>query len=173
MCAIPQMEHFFLDVANIPMEELKYCDVKEIGMELDWFSHVFGRTILVGRLCYESFKNYKCKSEFEENVLDHPLNVPTVIFIHDWHSPDIANNKLARFGSLENVFNGQFKEIAGIKNRFIFEIVPPKIKKNGKPEKQFNIQRKKRFRIPVMNGMCSDGRVVKSTVISCTFRDLK
>lgn len=168
------MEQFFLEFLGTPVENLKFSDVKEIGMELEWFSHVFGRTILVGTLRYETFKNYKCKTEFERQVLGYQLDVPTVIFIHDWNTPGVdMRGKLERFGTFENLFNGQFDSIKNIKNRFIFEIETPKRKKNGKLEKQFNVQRKKRFRIPVVNGLSSDGRVIKSSVISCIFRDLE
>jgi hypothetical protein len=166
------MEAFFLDIANIPATELKFSDVKEIGMELDWFSHIFGRTILCGNLTYESYKNYRCKKEFEKNVMVNTTKKPTVIIIHDWackHGADVAE----KFGSLENIFNNKFDDISKIENKLIFRIKPPKLKKNGKPEKHFNINRKKRFRIHVLDGITSDKRVICSTVISCTFRDLQ
>jgi hypothetical protein len=165
-------DKFFLKLASEPVENLKYADVKEIGMELDWFSHVYGRTMLVGTLMYESYKNYRCKTEFNKRVLGNPLNIPTVIFIHDWTTGSHTyNTTLEKFGSFDNLFNNQ--DISEYKNVFIFNIKPPKLKSNGKSEKHFNVQRKKRFRVPVINGMSTDNRVISSTVISCTFRDLK
>lgn len=166
------MEKFFNDTfINEPLENFKTIDIKEIGIELDWFSHVYGRTILVGTLTYESYKNYRCKKEFESKVLSNPLNIPTVIFIHDW---DVANKgSIEKFKNPEKLFNGCLDEISNIENKFVFCIKRPKLKKNGKSEKHFNIQRKKRFRINVVNGMCSDKRIIHSTTISCTFRNLQ
>lgn len=161
---------FFNNFLDVPTSELKYSDVKEFGMDFEWFSHIFGITILYGKLKYKSFKNYRCKKEFREKVLSNVLDIPTVIFIHDWNSEHECKRSLERFKKVENIFVGQYaSQIANVKNRMIFQIKPPKLKKNGKPEKHFNIQRKKRFRINVINGQCSDNTIIKSTVISCSF----
>jgi hypothetical protein len=163
---------FFKNFLDVPVSELKYSDVKEIGIDFDWFSNIYGITILVGKMKYKSFKNYRCKEEFRKNVLSKPLDIPTVIFIHNWENEYDIDKSLKRFKKVDNLFVGQYlNEISKIKNRMIFQIKPPKLKKNGKPEKQFKIQRKKRFRIDVINGQCSDNTVIKSTVISCSFPD--
>lgn len=165
---------FFIDhFLNKDINEFKNADVKEIGIVVDWFSHVFGRTILVGTLSYESYKNYRCKKEFEKNVLANPINKPVVIFIHDWdgNSGQTVANKFG--GSFDAIFNHSFDDIKDIETKFLFRIRPPRLKTNGKPHKHFNINRKKRFRIPVVDGLTSDMRVIGSTIISCTFRDLK
>lgn len=165
------MDKFFLDpFLNRPIEDFKHSEVVGMGMVLDWLSHISGRTILVGTLTYESHKNYKSKKEFEEKVLSNPLNKPTVIFIHDWY-PHNYMKGVSKFKNFDNLFNRHFEEIEKIENRFIFNIKPPEIKKNGKPEKHFNVQRKKPFGIKVVNGMSSDMRIIDSTTISCTFRD--
>lgn len=159
---------FFTELIDIPREELQHADIKEIGMELDWFSHVYGTTILAGTLKYESYKNYRRKDEFNKNVLETPLDIKTMIFIHDWQ---VCSNTIDKFGTIANLFRNQ--PCDEYTNHMVFSIKPPKLKKNGKPEKHFNVQRKKRFRVPVINGLMTDGRIVKSTIISCTFRNLK
>jgi hypothetical protein len=167
-----QEAQFLLDFVNAPVDKYKYTDVKEIGMEIDWFSHVFGRTIIAGILRYETYKNYRCKKEFNKNVTDNRMDVPTLIFIHDWTTSQHTYTKtLDKFGTFQNLFNNN-KDFEQYSNRMIFNIKPPNIKKNGKPDKHFNVQRKKRFRIPVVNGMTSDDRVIKATTISCTFRNV-
>ena len=161
---------FFNSFLDVQTSSLKYSDVKELGMDFEWFSHIYGITILYGKIKYKSFKNYRCKEEFRKNVLSNPLDIPTVIFIHNWDDEHHCKTSLQKFKNVENIFVGQYADqIAGISNRMIFQIKPPKLKKNGKPEKHFNIQRKKRFRINVINGQCSDNTVIQSTVISCSF----
>lgn len=161
---------FFNSFLDVPTSSLVYSDVKEIGMDFEWFSHIYGRTILYGKLKYKSFKNYRCKEEFKKRVLANPLDEPTVIFIHNWDNDYDCKRVLERFKNVENIFVGTHADqISKVKNRMIFQIKPPKLKKNGKPEKHFNIQRQKRFRINVINGQCSDNTVIGSTVISCSF----
>ena len=163
---------FFKGFTDVPTTDLRFSDVKELGMDLEWFSHIFGTTILYGKLNYKSFKNYRCKKEFELNVLSKKLDIPTVIFIHDWYDGDDYSLKksLEVFKNPKNLFIGQYEKcIENTANRMVFQIKPPKLKKNGKPGKHFNMQRKKRFSINVINGQCSDNTVIKSTTISCSF----
>lgn len=161
---------FFNDFLDVPTSLLKYNDVKEIGMDFEWFSHIFNVTILVGTVKYKTYKNYRCKEEFKKYILENQLNIPTVIFIHDWHNEETCAETMQLFKNVDNLFIGKYKDvISKIDNKMIFQIKQPRLKKNGKSEKHFNIQRKKRFRINVINGQCSDNTIIKSTTISCNF----
>lgn len=150
------------------LDDYKLDNIKELGFVVDWFSNVFDRTILVGNVVYETHKNYRCKSEFEQYKVDNATRTPTVIFVHD-----LNKHAILKFKTVENLFINKLDEIEGIENRVLCTFKPPKMKKNGKPAKRYDIERKKRFTIPVDNVMMTNGsRLLKSTVISCTFRDL-
>jgi len=163
------MVPFFSDpFFSAPMTDYKLDDVKEIGFVVDWFSKVYGRTLLVGTTVYETHKNYRCKTEFEQYKVDSAMDVPTVIFIHEFDKENIL-----KFKTVDNLFTNKLDDIKHIENKIFCTIRPPKLKKNGKLNKDYDIERKKRFTIPVENVMMSaDMRVVKSTTISCTFRNL-
>lgn len=151
-----------------PVTEYKMDDVKELGFVVDWFSKLYGCTLLVGKTVYETHKNYRCKAEFEKYKIDSAMDVPTVVFVHNFD-----RDRILKFREFDNLLTNRAQEIDGIENRIFCTIRPPKIKKNGKPNKDFDIERKKRFTIPVENVLISSGlRIVKSTTISCTFRDL-
>lgn len=150
------------------LNEYKLDDVKELGFVIDWFSNVFERTILVGHVVYETHKNYRCKSEFEKYKEENATMKPTVIFIHGSN-----RHSMLKFKTMENLFVNKLDEINGIENKILCNFKAPGIKNNGKPAKLYKIERKKRFTIPVEDVMITDGdRLLKSTVISCTFRNL-
>lgn len=151
------------------LNEYKLDDVKEIGFVIDWFSNVFERTILVGHIVYETKKNYRCKSEYEKYKEENATIKKTVIFIHKSNKHSIL-----KFKTIENLFVNKLDEVNGIENKILCNFNVPRIKSNGKPAKLYKIERKKRFTIPVDDVMITDGcRLLKSTVISCTFRNLE
>jgi hypothetical protein len=159
---------FFGTFFTTPLTEYKLDDIKELGIVVEWFSKVYDRTLLVGTTVYETHKNYRCKEEFERYKVDSVISVPTAIFIHNSNTHVMSN-----FKNIDNLFTNRLDEVSGIQNKILCTIRPPKIKKNGKLGKDYDIERKKRFTIPVENLMISNGmRVVKSTSISCTFRHL-
>jgi hypothetical protein len=143
-------------------------DIKEVGFVIDWFSNVYDRTILVGHVVYETHKNYRCKKELEQYKINNAMSIPTVIFIHD-----LNKDALLKFKTVENLFVNKVKEVEDVNYRIICTFKQPKRKRNGKPIKRYDIDRKKRFTIPVDHILITNGkRLVKSTVISCTFRNL-
>lgn len=55
-----------LKTFSVPSETYQRVKCRRIGIELDWFNCVYGRTILSGRTTYISKKNYRSNKEFDK-----------------------------------------------------------------------------------------------------------
>lgn len=55
-----------LNAFSVPTETYTRVKCRRIGIKLDWFNCVYGRTILSGRTTYVSKKNYRSNKEFDK-----------------------------------------------------------------------------------------------------------
>jgi hypothetical protein len=168
------MSSFIEKVCAIDHDTVKPAVVKQIGLEIDWFSNLYGRSILTGHVVYESEKNYRSKVMFNEFKIENKVSKPcTVILFED----DLDLELLcSTFGNFGNFFIGCEQEIIEKYSSYIMIgiLKVPKKKRNGKEGRTYKVLRKKRFFIDVAKCIIVEGdtkRFVDPVLISCTFRD--
>lgn len=57
---------FFSNFMNIGVNDVDMSKYKRIGFEIDEFSRIYGRVLLIGHVVYMSEKNYRSIKHFEE-----------------------------------------------------------------------------------------------------------
>lgn len=147
-------------------------NVKQFGFEIDYFSRVYGRMLLVGRIAYKAEKNYRSKAHFENFKKDNLVSVPTTIMLVEEPDSVVENVR-----TIQNMFINRFDEIHEKYSdiQMFGYVKEPKQRKNGKPGRAYKVCRNKRFIIPVSNIIYKDQdgllRHCSSTAIHCTFRE--
>jgi hypothetical protein len=61
--------------------------VKRIGLEVDWFSQVMGRTVLHGHITYDSNKNYRSNKAFDQYKALNALRLKTIFILIEGDMP--------------------------------------------------------------------------------------
>jgi hypothetical protein len=148
-------------------------NVKQFGFEIDYFSRVYGRMLMVGNISYQANKNYRSKHQFEQFRKDNTISIPAVVLLFEESDYVISNIE-----SIDNLFINKFDEI---KEKYcnsnaikMFGYVKkPKVRKNGKSGRSYKIHRCKRFIIPITYLLYEDNKsnnkFCDTTAIHCTF----
>lgn len=161
------MEFFksFLDIVPSSVISSSY---KRIGFEIDEFSRVYGRVLLVGHFVYQSEKNYRSIKHFNEWYEHNQINIPGVIVLLEENAKTVS-----QIQNIDNMFINKFetikREYLGQGSIKMFGYV----KKPKKGWRAFKIQRQKRFIIPVDSSiLVNDEHVMYNDELSihCTFR---
>ena len=79
--------------------------VKRIGLDIEYFSNICGRTLLVGHVTYISDKNFKSKKCLEAWLKTNTVRVPAVIVLTE------EGHVLNRVGNYDNFFIQRRREI--------------------------------------------------------------
>lgn len=79
--------------------------VKRIGMDIEYFSNVCGRTLLVGTVTYISNKNFKSKQCLRTYLETNTISVPAVIVLTE------EDHALNRVKNYDNFFIQRRREI--------------------------------------------------------------
>lgn len=165
---------FFENFLNQDETNFKLSPVKQFGFEIDLFSRVYGRMIMVGHIVFKADKNYRSKKQFETFREENAVSIPTIIMLFEEDNDVISNME-----SVDNLFINRFPDI---KKKYYVEksikmfgyVRDPKRRKNGKPGRSYKIHRKKRFIIPITDLIYMDDneefKYCNSTTIHCTFR---
>lgn len=167
-----------MEFLNIFLEQdtcnFTQSNVKQFGFEIDYFSRVYGRMVMVGHIVYQANKNYRSKLQFETFRKENTISIPAVILLFEESDYVISNLE-----SIDNMFINKFKDMKD--NYFepsaikMFGYVKSaKLRKNGKPGRAYKVHRRKRFIIPITDLMYKDGesdhKYCNTTAIHCTFR---
>lgn len=164
--------HWFQDFAESPACMYDPEPVRQYGFEIDWFSRVYNRTLLVGTLVYQCRKNFRLREDFEKHVEQNRVEIPGSIVLKEGHL-----SAMRCFQSYENYMVQRAEQIERCYSEFkmIAEVRSPQPRKNGKAGRYFKILRRKRFFINIENGMVrhlgQEPLFTGRTTIACTFRD--
>lgn len=146
--------------------------VKQFGIEIDEFSRVYGRIIIVGHLVYMPNKNYRSKKQFEHYKKNNTIDIPVMIILLEEENKIVSKMK-----NISNFFLNKYDEyIKNYNSILAFGYVKnPKQRKNGKTSRSFKVHRQKLFIIPVERLIYRDGvdnefKFCSSLAIHCTFR---
>lgn len=154
--------------------EFELSQIKQFGLEIDYFSRVYGRMLMVGHVVYKTNKNYRSKQQFETFRANNTISIPTIIMLFEESDHVIANME-----SIDNLFINKFEEI---KKKYLVNnaikmfgyVKMPKRKKNGKQGRSYKVNRNKRFVIPIDSLIYVDDdnntKYCTLTSIHCTFR---
>lgn len=148
----------FDSLLNENIDNFKYKNIKRTGFEIDWFSHVNGRTLLSGTVKYETVKNFKCPGALQSYLDNNEFNIPATILLVDEKEHSIDD-----FETVENFFIRKENELKD--DYLCFGFI--KNKKRG-----FRISRKKQF---ILNAYSCISKVhnqygfTKNLQIACTF----
>lgn len=74
-----------LNVFSVPTEKYTRVKCRRIGVELDWFNCVYGRSILSGKTTYVSKKNYRSNKEFDTYKSNNGLKKKILIVLSRFH----------------------------------------------------------------------------------------
>jgi len=72
-----------LKVFSLPTETYTRVKCRRIGIDIDWFNCVYGRTILSGKTTYISKKNYRSNIEFDKYKSDNVENKRVLVILND------------------------------------------------------------------------------------------
>lgn len=148
----------FDSLINENIDNFKYKNIKRIGFEINWFSHVNGRTLLSGTVTYETVKNFRCPDALKKFLDNNTFNIPATIVLVDENQHSIDD-----FETTENFFIQKENELET--DYLCFGVI--KNKKRG-----FRICRKKQFIINAsrcINKIHNQYRFIKNLQIACTF----
>lgn len=79
--------------------------VKRIGMDIEYFSNICGRTLLVGHITYISDKNFKSKKCLQTYLESNTIRVPAVVVLTE------EDHALNRVKNYDNFFIQRRREI--------------------------------------------------------------
>lgn len=65
----------------VPSKQYTRVKCRRIGIEVDWFNCVYGRTILSGKTTYVSKKNYRSNKEFDRYKADNKTQKKILVVI--------------------------------------------------------------------------------------------
>lgn len=156
---------------NSKTDNYTLSPVKQFGIEIDEFSRVYGRIIIVGHLVYMPNKNYRSKKQFEHYKENNTINIPVMIVLLEEENRIVAEMK-----NIGNFFLNKYDEyIKNYTSILAFGYVKnPKPRKNGKTGRSFKVHRQKRFIIPVERLIYKDidneFKFCSPLAIHCTFR---
>lgn len=165
---------FFNIFLNNDTTNFTQSHVKQFGFEIDYFSRVYGRMVMVGQIVYKANKNYRSKLQFEQFREQNTISIPAVIMLFEESDYVISNLE-----SIENMFINKFDDIKekyfeGSIKMFGY-VKAPKLRKNGKVGRSYKIHRSKRFIISVTDMMFQDQesnfKYCNTTSVHCTFHE--
>lgn len=168
-----QSMDFFNIFLNNDDSKYKQSTIKQFGFEIDYFSRIYGRMIMVGHVVYKADKNYRSKKQFEDFRHDNNISIPAVVLLFEEPNHIISNVE-----SIDNMFINKTDEI---REKYFNDAIilfgyikRPKVRKNGKVGKPFKVYRRKRFIIPITDLLYRDDDMslnyCNTTTIHCTFR---
>lgn len=159
------MEFFSSFHDTLPADSSIPKNVKRIGIDIEYFSSVCGRTLLVGNVTYMSDKNFKSKQCFEDYFARSEVCIPAVFVLNE------ENHALARVKTYDNFFIQRRRDILrDIDDKFrlygMMQEVPSRKRSSARTfgsnaarkKKYFKFKTKERFTITVSRVMAANGR---------------
>lgn len=165
---------FFNQFLELNDSEFLNSQTKQLGVEIDYFSRIYGMMLIVGHVTYNSVKNYRSKSQFNNFVSENTVDIPVVIMLFE-----LADENVSIIESIDNMFINRYSEIdeTYFKSEHIKMfgyLKPARRRKNGKKGKSFKVHRGKKFVIHTNDLIykdCDNKFYYAATpTLNCTFR---
>lgn len=143
--------------------------INQFGIDIDWFSHVLGRSILCGNITYMSERNFRSKVNLREFKDNNKLNIPITIILLN----DETEMSFKQYENLDMFFNLNFNEIEEKFSKCVLFGHLQNASTSGKKIPTFKISRKKEFRLYGKDCLVNiDGSYyfIEKTTFQCNFR---
>jgi hypothetical protein len=156
------MEDLLFELVNSQDTEFYKLNKKRYGLVVNWFSDVFGRIILKGKMTYEADKNYRCGDAFEKYLNDNMIERDCLVILIHTNSDE---NSWKHFKDFQRFFCNETFDIPQV---LIIGTISNKYKKLQ--NKQFYVNTDNAIVFDIENGV---KKFVESRItLDCIFPNL-